>query len=222
MTQINLPNLSITGANLWSQVEDNDKAIRDVVNGNLDATNLADDAVTAAKLRDDASTDANRAVTTNHIRDAAVTADKLATDAVTTAKIDTGAVTAAEIAAQAIVSGKLKIATYINTGSATFSAPGQGQDIVIAEQSSVAPGIYLAFGQITNATVAGTGIGFATNGGTATVTEVTRQQTGVGDLRAANALIQVTSTTTVRFVFGQFGPSGSVSASISLYGIAAS
>ena len=87
MTQINLPNLSVTGANLWSQVEDNDKAIRDVVNGNIDATNLADDAVTAAKLRDDASTDANRAVTTNHIRDEAVTTAKIADDAVTSAKV---------------------------------------------------------------------------------------------------------------------------------------
>ena len=40
MTQIILPNQNITGANLWSQVEDNDKAIRDVVNGDLGADNI--------------------------------------------------------------------------------------------------------------------------------------------------------------------------------------
>ena len=40
MTQIILPNQNITGPNLWSQVEDNDVAIRDVVNGDLGADNL--------------------------------------------------------------------------------------------------------------------------------------------------------------------------------------
>ena len=40
MTQIILPNQNITGPNLWSQVEDNDVAIRDVVNGDLGPDNL--------------------------------------------------------------------------------------------------------------------------------------------------------------------------------------
>jgi len=40
MTQIILPNQNITGPNLWSQVEGNDVAIRDVVNGDLGPDNL--------------------------------------------------------------------------------------------------------------------------------------------------------------------------------------
>lgn len=41
MTLINLPKLNQTGTNEWADPEDNDKAIRDVVNGNLDNSNLA-------------------------------------------------------------------------------------------------------------------------------------------------------------------------------------
>lgn len=40
MTQIILPNQSVTGTNLWSQVEDNDQAIVDVVNGDLGTDNI--------------------------------------------------------------------------------------------------------------------------------------------------------------------------------------
>ena len=40
MTQIILPNQNITGANLWSQVEDNDQAIADVVNGDIGSDNI--------------------------------------------------------------------------------------------------------------------------------------------------------------------------------------
>lgn len=51
MTQITLPNQSITGANLWSQVEGNDQAIATVVNGDLDDTNIAANAgINASKL----------------------------------------------------------------------------------------------------------------------------------------------------------------------------
>lgn len=51
MTQITLPNQSITGANLWSQVEGNDQAIATVVNGNLDNGNIAANAaINASKL----------------------------------------------------------------------------------------------------------------------------------------------------------------------------
>ena len=41
MTDVVLPHLNQTGTNEWSDVEDNDKAIRDVVNGELDNDNLA-------------------------------------------------------------------------------------------------------------------------------------------------------------------------------------
>lgn len=40
MTQITLPNQSVTGTNLWSQVEDNDQAIVDVVNGDIGTDNI--------------------------------------------------------------------------------------------------------------------------------------------------------------------------------------
>lgn len=51
MSLITLPKLSQTGANEWADVEDNDKAIRDVVNGDLDNTNLSGSAgITDANL----------------------------------------------------------------------------------------------------------------------------------------------------------------------------
>jgi hypothetical protein len=112
MTQIILPNQNITGPNLWSQVEDNDVAIRDVVNGDLDATNLADDAVTAAKLRDDASTDSNRAVTTNHIRNGAVTSPKLNLS-VTAATNGADVISSGNTEETAIVTASLDAGTYL-------------------------------------------------------------------------------------------------------------
>lgn len=51
MSQINLPNVNITGDNLWSQVEANDNAIKTVVNGDLDNGNIAANAdINGAKL----------------------------------------------------------------------------------------------------------------------------------------------------------------------------
>lgn len=51
MTSIVLPKLSQTGANEWADVEDNDVAVRDVVNGKLDNGNLSGTAgITRANL----------------------------------------------------------------------------------------------------------------------------------------------------------------------------
>lgn len=51
MTFVTLPKTNQVGANEWADVEDNDVAIRDVVNGNLDNTNLASNAaVSHSKL----------------------------------------------------------------------------------------------------------------------------------------------------------------------------
>lgn len=47
MSDITLPKLNQTGTNEWADVEDNDKAIRDVVNGNLDNGNIASSAAIA-------------------------------------------------------------------------------------------------------------------------------------------------------------------------------
>jgi hypothetical protein len=136
VTQITLPNTSVTGANLWSQVEDNDKAIRDVVNGDLDdgniatgadidgakllaasvdTTQLAADAVTGAKIEDDA-------VDTEHLADDAVENAQIADDAVGTAQIADGAVTGDKIAAS-------------TTGSVTFSnSASDGSPGVVARK----------------------------------------------------------------------------------------
>jgi hypothetical protein len=51
MTDILLPKLNQVGDNEWADVEDNDKAIRDVVNGQLDNDNLSGAAgITPANL----------------------------------------------------------------------------------------------------------------------------------------------------------------------------
>lgn len=122
MTQITLPNQNVTGANLWSQVEDNDQAIVDVVNGDIGSDNLADDAVTAAKLRDDASTDANRAVTTNHIRDGAVTTAKVGNAQITAPKLglsitsatnNSDVISSGNTEQSAIATGSLPAGTYL-------------------------------------------------------------------------------------------------------------
>lgn len=51
MTQVTLPNTSKRGTNEdWNHVESNDQALADVINGNIDADNLANNAVTDAKM----------------------------------------------------------------------------------------------------------------------------------------------------------------------------
>jgi hypothetical protein len=73
MGTVTLPNTSktVSDANLFANVKDNDQAIIDQVNGNLSAANLASNSVTTAKI-----TDAN--VTTAKLADANVTDAKLA------------------------------------------------------------------------------------------------------------------------------------------------
>ena len=178
MTLVVLPNTSVTGANLWSQVEDNDKAIRDVVNGDIDATNLADDAVTtpkiddaavttsklagdavdgtkladdavtAAKLRDDASTDANRAVTTNHIRDGAIIEAKLAANAVSSGKVADGAIGTAKIADDAITPSKLNLTVLSDTTNTVSAYAGTGQSAIGNFNVQVTPGVWLITAQL--------------------------------------------------------------------------
>src|SRR5215204_710051 len=93
MAQVNLPITSraITDANNFSDVKANDQAIVDQVNGNLDTTNLAANAVGTTK-----------------IADANVTTAKIADDAVTAAKVADGAIdAAAKIAAGVVTDAKL-------------------------------------------------------------------------------------------------------------------
>lgn len=90
MATVSLPKTNQTGTNEWADVQDNDDAIIDQVNGNLDSDNLASNAVTTAKI-----TDAN------------VTTAKLAASAVTTAKIADANVTTAKIADANVTGAKL-------------------------------------------------------------------------------------------------------------------
>jgi hypothetical protein len=107
MTQVNLPNRNVTGANLWDQVEDNDDAIVNVVNGDLDNSNIA------------AAADING----SKLLDGSVSAAKLGTDSVTNVKINASAVNTAEIADDAVTGDKIADAT---TGTATNSSGVSG------------------------------------------------------------------------------------------------
>lgn len=83
-----------------SQVMGNFDAIKTILNGGIDGTNLADGAVTAAKL-------ANNAVDTSALADGAVSEVKLAVGAVATAKLADGSVTNAKLAENAVETGNI-------------------------------------------------------------------------------------------------------------------
>lgn len=102
MATVTLTN-TLTAGNtaVASEVMQNFTDIITQVNGLLDATNLASNAITTAKI-----TDAN--VTTAKIADLAITAAKLAVDAVITAKIEDLAVTNAKLAGS-IATSKLSV-----------------------------------------------------------------------------------------------------------------
>jgi len=127
MSQINLPNVNITGDNLWSQVEANDNAIKTVVNGDLDNGNIA------------ANADINGA--------------KLLDGSVTGAKLLNGSVTGAKLANGTIKSGKLGLTSYTDVGASVFSTA----DHVWASVASVVPGTYLAIGNIDLVAASGSG-----------------------------------------------------------------
>jgi hypothetical protein len=181
VTQINLPNRNITGDNLWSQVEDNDNAIANVVNGSLDNGNIA----------------AGADINASKILDGSITAAKLGGDSVTSAKI----------ANLAVLAGKIDIRTFQTTGSANNGTGVQ----TLASQASVPPGTYLAIGSYWLSPFSGTGLGrldsisFAASAGAATFQQTnyggTPIQPNADDTEPLNhfALISVTSTATIAF-----------------------
>src|SRR5690606_13436456 len=83
-----------------SQVMGNFDAIKAIINGGIDSTNLEDKAVTAGKLAD-------KAVNTSALADEAVSGAKLAAGAVTTAKLADGSVTDVKLAANAVTTEKI-------------------------------------------------------------------------------------------------------------------
>lgn len=102
-----------------SGMNTNYSEIEAVVNGDIDATNIEDAAVTAAKL-------GTAAVETAKIKDANVTAAKLATDAVETAKIKDANVTATKLAETYLKTSDHTLAVHdalgITPGDATVTA----------------------------------------------------------------------------------------------------
>lgn len=116
MSLISLPNQSVTGANLWSQVEDNDQAIVDVVNGAIDDGNIATGAdIDGAKLL-------AASVDTTQIADGAVTNAKLDLS-VTTATNNADVISTADTEETAIVTGSLGAGTYIVLVSGQVRVP---------------------------------------------------------------------------------------------------
>lgn len=161
MTLVVLPNTSVTGANLWSQVEDNDKAIRDVVNGDIDASNLADDAVTTPKIDDAAVTTsklagdavdgtklADDAVDTEHIADDAVEAAQIADGAVGTAQLADGAVTGAKIPDASLSPAKLGLTVVSDTTNGSGSYTGIAGDTIPSFSVSLVAGTWLITAQL--------------------------------------------------------------------------
>jgi len=105
MTLINLPRTNQTGPNEWEDVEANDRAIANVVNGQL---------------------------TDENIRDGAdISGLKLADGTIPTAKLTDQAVTTAKLMNQAVTSEKLKFAT----GAAYNSVPFTGGDDLVVSMS---------------------------------------------------------------------------------------
>jgi hypothetical protein len=166
MTQITLPNQNVTGPNLWSQVENNDKAIRDVVNGDLDngniatnaningnkllaasvaATQLASGSVTEAKIASGAVTSdklGSGAVTAGKVGSAAVGTAQIADGAITTDKLGSGAVTGAKIAANTIGSEKL-VLTFDHTQLSANTGVSNNQWNQLLTINTGIAGIYL-------------------------------------------------------------------------------
>lgn len=139
MGLVTLPKTNQTGANEWADVEDNDQAIVDQVNGNLDADNLALAAVTSAKM-------ANGSVQTGKLADEAVTTAKIADENVTGAKLSDDVVGAYRTVLHAsglLIAGAVA-STYGIGGRTASGDPNTSGSAFTAQNASLAfPLIYL-------------------------------------------------------------------------------
>jgi hypothetical protein len=111
----------------------NDTAVVDEAQ-QVDTSEIADGAVTAAKL-------APGAITANAIPDGAITTTKLVDGAVTGAKIANNSIVAAHIQSGAITSPKLSFQT-VNNGSASLGAGASTEQLVQASAPSTKTTIY--------------------------------------------------------------------------------
>jgi hypothetical protein len=113
MTQVTLPKKNQTGSNEFADVQDNDEAIADVVNGELEDDNIAAGAgIAGSKLADSA-------ISTAKLADSAISTAKLADSAVTDAKIANSDLL---VKSQGVTSAKLAF------GSASISVAEGSQE----------------------------------------------------------------------------------------------
>ena len=217
-----------------AKIADSQVTTSKLADGSVTTSKIGDGQVTAAKIATGALTVSDGSVTTTKIVDGAVTESKLENNAVTNSKLLNGSVTtdklanssvtAAKVASQAILSGALKITTFTNSGSSSWTSSTPSNHVV-SQVSSVSPGIYLVIGELSSTNVSVVGPSIATSGGSATLTqagEALRTSGTASGITTVTALVQVTSTTTVQVIVGKGGPSGSVQGAINLFGISAS
>jgi len=235
MTLINLPRTNQTGPNEWEDVEANDRAIANVVNGQLTDENIRDGAdISGLKLADGTIPTAkltDQAVTTAKLMDQAVTSAKLMNQAVTSEKLADQAVTTAKLTSQAVTSGKLKFATGTTNSAAPVFLTG-GDDLVAS--MSLSPGIYLVQGVAhVVALTGGADVWLAHSGGAATrqpsedvapaVLEDFHALNAEHNAIPVSAIYTVTQTTSLRlYARRRTGSAGAVyHAGLAVFGFAA-
>ena len=138
MTQITLPNDNATAVNGqpndFQDVLDNDVAIRDVVNGNLDNSNIAATAnIAGSKL-------ANLSVPADKLENGAVTNSKLADNSVSTEKVQDSAITTAKLADDSVTPAKLDLDVIDLEQTVTIGSTNK-----VLLSTTPAAGTYLAF-----------------------------------------------------------------------------
>jgi hypothetical protein len=208
VTQVNLPNRNITGDNLWSQVEDNDDAIADVVNGGLDNGNIA------------AAADINA----SKLLDGSVSAAKLGTDSVTNVKINASAVDTAEIADDAVTSPKLNLTITSDSANSETSATSSAANV--ADLSvSLSAGTYLLIAQV-QVQISNNATGAVWLYNQTTSTDVgdkpTIQRDGSTIVRRFVTLVSPLTLTTTGTIGVRFGPDSASAVSLTVPGSAAS
>jgi hypothetical protein len=208
VTQVNLPNRNITGDNLWSQVEDNDDAIADVVNGGLDNGNIA------------AAADINA----SKLLDGSVSAAKLGTDSVTNVKINASAVDTAEIADDAVTSPKLNLTITSDSANSETSATSSAANV--ADLSvSLSAGTYLLIAQV-QVQISNNATGAVWLYNQTTSTDVgdkpTIQRDGSTIVRRFVTLVSPLTLTTTGTIGVRFGPDSASAVSLTVPGNAAS
>lgn len=125
MTQVNLPKKSQTGANEWADVQDNDEAIADVVNGELEDDNIAAGAAIAGSKLADGSVAAAKLA-------GEIPASKLKNEVLKLAVAGTQRKVAfgkAELPASGVVNSAVTVAHGLGTTPVVALATMEGRDV---------------------------------------------------------------------------------------------